>query len=482
MLTKKYLYGFILVITACLSLPYLSFSQTILPPDQPEQDACNALPLCGGQFFTPYSYQGIGLVSDLTQTPCGDGEDNSMWLKVTVVNAGQIVFKIIPLDTSDDYDFAVLNVTTVKSCSQLSPSDVVRCNFNNNWPGSNALGIVGLNTTSTLTSVADGATGDSFLAAINASAGETYLIMINDFGPDANPGPSHGFTIDFSGSTATFQSDAPPALQSIVKHCTDSNVTIQLNAPIQCSSIATDGSQFYITPTIPITGAAGANCVSGGYTSQIVISFSGHAPPGNYVVNSQPGTSGTTLLNLCGDAMNVTSTSSTISFTVPAGVNDNYLPPDTTKCDYSTISVGALGTFDSYLWNTGQSTSTIPILNPGLYTLQVTDSNGCIGTDSIYISDSTCPQYVYLPNAFTPNGDGKNDIFRPIFAGAASVFKFAVYDRWGRVVFVTTTPGVGWDGTTGGRPQPAGTYVWECVYELYQEPQRMQRGTVMLIR
>jgi gliding motility-associated-like protein len=481
-LTKQCLYKVFLVITACLSLPYMSFSQTLLPPDQPEQDACNALPLCGGKFFTPYSYQGIGLVSDLTQTPCDGGEDNSMWLKVTVANAGQIIFKIIPLDTTDDYDFAVLNVTNVKSCSQLDPSDVVECNFNNNEPGSNALGIVGLDPSSTLTEVQGGTFGESFLAPINATAGQTYLIMINNFGNDNDPGPSHGFTIDFSESTATFQGNAPPALQSIVKQCSDSTVTIQLNGPIQCSSIATDGSQFYTTPTIPITGASGANCVSGGYTSQVVITFSGHVTPGNYVLNAQTGTSSTTLTNLCGDAMTFTSTSSTISFTVPAGVKDNYLPPDTTKCDYSTITEGALRTFDSYLWSTGQSTSTIPIVTPGLYTLQVTDSNGCIGTDSISITDSTCPQYVYLPNAFTPNGDGKNDIFRPVFAGAASTFRFAVYDRWGRLVFVTSTPGAGWDGTTGGRPQPGGTYVWECVYKLYQEPERMQRGTVMLIR
>ena len=214
---KQYLYGVILAITVCLSLPYLSFSQTVLPADQPEQDACNALPLCGGKFFTPYSYQGTGLVNDLTQTPCGDGEDNSMWLKFSVVNAGQVVFQIIPLDTSDDYDFAVLDVTNT-DCSKLSSSDVVRCNFNNNWSGSNALGIVGLSDTGTMTSVADGDTGWSFLAPINALAGHTYFIMINDFGPDANPGPSNGFTIDFSGSTATFQSNAPPAFQSIVKH------------------------------------------------------------------------------------------------------------------------------------------------------------------------------------------------------------------------------------------------------------------------
>jgi gliding motility-associated-like protein len=481
-MTKRCIYLFIVAIIACLSLPYGAFSQNILPPNQPEQDACNALPLCGGQFTSPYSYQGQGLVNDLSETPCGDGEDNSMWLKFTVVNAGQVMFKIIPQDTSDDYDFAVLNVTGI-NCSHLSSADVVRCNFNNNFSGSNALGIVGLDPSSTLTTVADGLTGESFLAPINATPGQTYFIMINNFGSDYDPGPSHGFTIDFTGSTATFQSNAPPALQGIVKHCSDSTVTVELNAPIKCSSIVADGSEFYITPTVPIISASGVNCVNdSGYTSEVIISFSGHATPGSYVLHGQAGTSGTILLNLCGDAMNLTSTSSSISFTVSSKVVDNYLPPDTTKCDYSTITEGALREFDSYLWSSGQSTSAIKIQTPGIYTLQVTDSNGCIGTDSINIIDSVCPQYVYLPNAFTPNGDGKNDIFRPVFAGAASTFRFAVYDRWGRAVFVTTTPGVGWDGTTGGRQQPAGTYVWECVYQLYKEPERMQRGTVILIR
>src|SRR6202042_837420 len=104
----------------------------------------------------------------------------------------------------------------------------------------------------------------------------------------------------------------------------------------------------------------------------VVISFSGHAPPGSYVLNGQTGTSSTTLLNLCGDSTNFTSRSSAISFTVSSKVQDNYLPPDTTKCDYSTITEGTLRTFDSYLWSTGQTTPTIPILNPGLYALQVT--------------------------------------------------------------------------------------------------------------
>ena len=92
-------------------------------------------------------------------------------------------------------------------------------------------------------------------------------------------------------------------------------------------------------------------------------------------------------------------------------------------------------------------------------------------------------QYVYLPNAFTPNNDGRNDIFRPVFAGAASVFRFAVYDTVGPNDVRDNEPlPRAWDGTSGGKEQPAGVYVWVCVYKLYEQPEHIQRGTVMLIR
>ena len=299
MAKKRFFLLVILLMVSGLSISLPSFSQTLLPPDQPEQDACHALPLCGGQFFTPFSYQGTGLVLDLNQTPCDDvaggGEDNSMWIKVTVAGAGVLAFNIIPKDTGDDYDFAVLDVTNAL-CTSLSASDVVRCNFNNNEPGSNPLGIVGLSTSSNIQDVQAGAFGNSFCEAIQATPGQTYLIMINNFGHDADPGPSSGFTIDFSPSTATFQSNLPPAFQNIVKQCSDSSVTVQLSAPILCSSIAPDGSDFYATPAEPIVGASGVNCVNAtGYTSQVVVSFAGRIPTGNYVLHSQPGSTGTTL-------------------------------------------------------------------------------------------------------------------------------------------------------------------------------------------
>lgn len=472
------------VMTGLLLSGLYAFSQNILPPLQPEQDACGALLLCGGSFTTPYSYQGTGNVVDLSTTPCASGEDNSMWLKVTVAIGGSIEFRIIPIDTADDYDFAVVDITR-SGCLSLSPSEVVRCNFNNNNPGSNPLGIVGLSDTGTTAFVQGGYFGNPFAQSITAVAGQTYLIMINNFGHDSTPGPSKGFTIDFSGSTATFLSNSPPAFEGVVKACSDSTVTVTLTTPVLCSSIAPDGSEFYITPSIPIAGATGQNCVnSGGYTSEVTVRFSSAAPPGKYGLYAQLGVNGTTLLNLCGDSLLQTNTTATVSipFQVPRPVLDNYLPPDTTKCNYSTIPIAAEEGFVKYLWSSGQSTPVIEIIDPGTYFLTVTDSNACVGVDSISIKDSVCPQYVYLPSAFTPNGDGRNDLFRPKFAGAVSHYKFAIFDRWGRQVFESGNPSEGWNGTAGGRPQPEGVYVWMCIYELFQQPEKIQKGTVMLIR
>ena len=463
--------------------PLCAISQTLLNPNQPEQDACHALTLCGGKFFTPYSYQGTGRKVDLPNTPCQSGEDNSMWLKVKIASPGLLVFRIIPKDTLDDYDFAVVNASGV-NCESLSAGDVVRCNFNNNFAGSNPLGIVGMSDTGTQAYIPGGYFGNPFIQAITANAGDTYLVMVNNFGHDDAPGPSNGFTIDFGGSTATFAGDDPPAFQDIVHQCSDSSVIVQLSKPILCSSITPDGSEFYTTPAIPIARAAGVNCVgSGGYTSQVVIYPAGVFPPGNYVLYSQPGTGGSTVTDLCGTPISTPgSPPSSIPFSIPAQIQGKFLPPDTTKCNYSTISVIPTRQFASYAWSNGDNTPSITVTDPGIYTLHVTDSNTCRGVDSIVIRDSTCPQYVYIPSAFTPNGDGRNDKFRAVFAGPTNDFKLAVYDRWGRMVFETGDPFMAWDGTTGGNPQPSGTYAYICIYRLYQQPQKIQRGTVLLIR
>jgi gliding motility-associated-like protein len=160
------------------------------------------------------------------------------------------------------------------------------------------------------------------------------------------------------------------------------------------------------------------------------------------------------------------------------------LPPDTTLCSGSgkTIDLAAASGFVSYLWNNGSGSSSLLVDTSGLYWLRVTDAQGCSATDTVSVVEHSCLVGCYVPNAFTPIGGGRNNIFRPLIYGSVGHYRFAVFSRWGQEVFASTTPGEGWDGTVSGVLQAAGTYVWYCVYQFSGEPVQTQRGTVVLIR
>ena len=89
-----------------------------------------------------------------------------------------------------------------------------------------------------------------------------------------------------------------------------------------------------------------------------------------------------------------------------------------------------------------------------------------------------------IPNAFTPNGDGKNDYFRIFGTPPENITKynFQIYDRWGQRIFSTTNIEEGWDGTSKGQYCPAGVYVWEIFYEDGKKTRVTNHGTVMLLR
>jgi gliding motility-associated-like protein len=279
-----------------------SISAQLLPVNQPEQQSCDALVLCGNSFTTPYSYQGIGTSNNLPNTPCSGGEANSMWLRLNVNTAGTIVFTITPIASTDDYDFAVINATGITDCNNLTSAMVVACNYNNNYPGSNVNGVIGLNSTSTTPFVVAGNFGNSFCQQINANAGDSYLIMVNNFGHYSGSGTlSSGFTIDFTGSTAVFNQPPPPFLEQVLPLCDLSQeITIKLNDNILCSSIAPDGSDFSLSPSGSIQSVTGVNCSGlSGYTNKIKIEFNGILPNGDYTIHARTGTDGNTLLGLC---------------------------------------------------------------------------------------------------------------------------------------------------------------------------------------
>jgi gliding motility-associated-like protein len=159
-----------------------------------------------------------------------------------------------------------------------------------------------------------------------------------------------------------------------------------------------------------------------------------------------------------------------------------FLPRDTLLCSYAKIELKPNRAFSQYLWSNAAITPSITVQQSGLYWLQVTDKFNCTGRDSILITSKQCLRGIYIPNSFTPNKDGRNDIFKPIVLGTVVKFEFTIYNRWGQRVFQSSNWQSGWDGTLSGKLQGNDTFVWTCTYQFENEPVTFEKGTVTLVR
>lgn len=124
------------------------------------------------------------------------------------------------------------------------------------------------------------------------------------------------------------------------------------------------------------------------------------------------------------------------------------------------------GSGTQYLWSPANVLNNPSIQNPiavlqndTRFYLTVKDTLGCIGTGSVFIKVFKGPTY-YVPNAFTPNGDGLNDVFKATAPGIKQTNYFRIFDRWGKLMFETREVTKGWDGRFLGMQQPTGVYVW----------------------
>ncbi|MGN6567936.1 MAG: gliding motility-associated C-terminal domain-containing protein [Flavipsychrobacter sp.] len=117
----------------------------------------------------------------------------------------------------------------------------------------------------------------------------------------------------------------------------------------------------------------------------------------------------------------------------------------------------------------------------GYVHVTATTEYGCTSADSVMISTHSCCK-VTFPNAFTPNGDGLNDVFRPINQGRIQIKDFRVFDRWGKAIFESRDQRLGWDGKYNGIPQDMGTYFYFIQYLCADGKQYEEKGELMLIK
>lgn len=124
----------------------------------------------------------------------------------------------------------------------------------------------------------------------------------------------------------------------------------------------------------------------------------------------------------------------------------------------------------SYYWDqTGDTTAYLQIQQMGNYTVTVTHAGGCTKTATVEVTEQ-CLATLFVPGAFSPNGDGKNDLFFAEGSGTDD-FYLSVFNRWGQPLFETGESGIagGWNGSFQGKPAPAGVYVYRLSYT-YNEP------------
>ena len=131
------------------------------------------------------------------------------------------------------------------------------------------------------------------------------------------------------------------------------------------------------------------------------------------------------------------------------------------------VAIDAGNPGSGYVWSTGDTNQVTLAGAYGWYFVTVLNEFDCSATDSAVVNEF-CPATIYVPNTFTPNGDGVNDLFMAVGKNIAKL-SMRVFDRYGHVLWEADRPGMGWDGTVNGTLLPNDVYVWRMSYRFLED-------------
>jgi gliding motility-associated-like protein len=176
-----------------------------------------------------------------------------------------------------------------------------------------------------------------------------------------------------------------------------------------------------------------------------------------------------------------------VNFAVQPQVIANAGPDGTAEYNYPYQLNGTGG--GSYQWfpgfpllnNSGIANPVATLTEDTRFILMVRDEIGCKAFDTVFLRVLRGPTF-YIPNAFSPNGDGLNDVFRPTPVGIDRIDYFRIFNRFGEKVFETSEMNKGWDGNYKGIRQPLGGYVWMLKGVDRKGEVKVLKGNVLLVR
>ncbi len=150
-------------------------------------------------------------------------------------------------------------------------------------------------------------------------------------------------------------------------------------------------------------------------------------------------------------------------------------------CNGMALELNVESTGSSYLWSTGENTPSIIVTDSGTYWVKI-QFEQCSKTDTITVTGIAGLNALYIPSAFTPNGDGKNDILNAEGLGFTT-FKMQIFNRWGAKIFESTNPEQGWDGQYEGEEAPVGIYSYLIRYKTICVDRQIEKtGKISILR
>jgi len=357
-------------------------SQFLMAQTPTDQDCLGAIPVCQYTYYQSNSYSGEGnypyeiSTSGCPQSCMLDGEKNDVWYVFTVQTSGNLSFNITPNNSSDDYDWAVYDLTNA-NCSDIysNTSLQVSCNWSAD-PGT-----TGANGGSSLNCADASDPNDN--AVIPVTAGETYVLNVSNYSST-----QYGYTLDFTPSSASIFDNVPPVFQSVNQPipCGATDITFNFSENVMCSSVST-GDFELIGPGGPYTinSVSGAACIAGA------------AMENTFTVGVSPPIIASGVYEICltsnagsvEDACGNLAAPACFSFTVQ-NITTTMTWVDANCGPNGSATVSASGGSGSYTytWSTTptQTTPTATGLSAGTYYVTVSDGS-CFAVDTVDIND-----------------------------------------------------------------------------------------------
>lgn len=307
----------ILLTTFCLIF-FKSFiiAQTCTTPGQ---NPSTAFPVCGTSTFAQSSVPICGgkIVPSPSCKTYPLRDINPFWYKFTCFQSGTLGFKITPHDNTEDYDWQLFDITGQNPDAVYSNVNlVIACN----WSGES--GTTGASAAGSNVFVCEGYGQPLWSKMPNLLQGHEYLLLVSHFTQTQS-----GYDLSFGDGTAVITDSTPPKMKFAESNCGGNVVHLKLNKKMKCSSIASDGSDFFITPGyLPAASVNAINCSTGFDTDSVDVLLNAPLTPGNYGLHIKQGSDGNTILDYCDNAIPITDKVDFVVYPQAATPMDSMVP------------------------------------------------------------------------------------------------------------------------------------------------------------